>query len=69
MASSKLHYNLNAGHAFLPEEKLVNATAQLLNIEQETVEEGISRLLEADRLVRSGLTGITVCYLPELYEA
>ena len=65
----ELHYNLNAGHAFLPEEKLVNATAQLLNIELETVEDGISRLLEADRLVRSVLTGITVCYLPELYEA
>ena len=65
----ELHYNINAGHAFLPEEKLVNATAQLLNIELETVEEGISRLLEADRLVRSILTGITVCYLPELYEA
>ena len=65
----ELHYNLNAGHAFLPEEKLVNATAQLLNIELETVEDGITRLLEADRLVRSVLTGITVCYLPELYEA
>jgi len=65
----ELHYNLNAGHAFLPEEKLVNATAQLLDIASETVEDGINRLLEADRLVRSVLTGITVCYLPELYEA
>ena len=65
----ELHYNLNAGHAFLPEEKLVNATAQLLNIELETVEDGITRLLEVDRLMRSVLTGITVCYLPELYEA
>ena len=65
----ELRYNLNAGHAFLPEEKLVTATAQLLNITEETVFEGINRLLEVDRLVRSFLAGITVCYLPELYEA
>ena len=65
----ELRYNLTAGHAFLPEEKLINATAQLLSIGIETVSDGISRLLEADRLVRSFLAGITVCYLPELYEA
>ena len=65
----ELRYNLTAGHAFLPEEKLVSATAQLLNIETDTVVDGINRLLEADRLVRSFLAGITVCYLPELYEA
>ena len=65
----ELRYNLSAGHAFLPEEKLVNATAQLLSIEMETVSDGINRLLEVDRLVRSFLAGITVCYLPELYEA
>ena len=65
----ELHYNLSAGHAFLPEEKLIAATAQLLNIESETVSAGVNRLLEVDRLVRSFLAGITVCYLPELYEA
>ena len=65
----ELRYNLSAGHAFLPEEKLTAATAQLLNIETETVSDGITRLLEAERLVRSFLAGITVCYLPELYEA
>ena len=65
----ELRYNLTAGHAFLPEEKLVAATAQLLNIEPDTVTDGINRLLEADRIVRSFLAGITVCYLPELYEA
>ena len=65
----ELRYNLTAGHAFLPEQKLVSATAQLLNIPEETVTEGTNRLLEAGRLVRSFLAGITVCYLPELYEA
>jgi len=65
----ELHYNLAAGHSFLPEEKLVDATAQLLSVESPPVREGISRLLEAERLVRDELAGITVTYLPELYEA
>ena len=65
----ELHYNLTAGHSFLPEDKLVGATAQLLSVESETVFEGVGRLLEAERLVRSTLAGITVDYLPELYRA
>jgi len=65
----ELHYNLSAGHSFLPEEKLSLATAQLLSVETEAVSGGIHRLLESERLVRSELAGITVIYLPELYEA
>ena len=65
----ELSYNLSAGHCFLPEEKLTAATAQLLSVEPEAVQQGISRLLESDRLVRSALAGITVIYLPQLYEA
>ena len=65
----ELRYNLSAGHAFLPEEKLISATAQLLNIEAASVTEGIERLMEAERLVRDHLAGITVLYLPQLHEA
>ena len=65
----ELRYNLTAGHSFLPEEKLVAATAQLLNIEEASVIQGVERLLEGQRLVRDRLAGITVDYLPELYEA
>ena len=65
----ELHYNLQAGHSFLPEEKLIPATAQLLSVENEAVRQGVERLMEADRLVRDALAGITVVYLPELYEA
>jgi len=65
----ELNYNLNAGHSFLPEEKLATATAQLLSVEGEAVAQGIARLLEAERLVRDALAGITVIYLPQLYEA
>ena len=65
----ELHYNMTAGHSFLPEDKLIGATAQLLTVEQEAVRTGVERLLEAERLVRSELAGITVDYLPELHVA
>ena len=65
----ELRYNLNAGHSFLPEDKLIAATAQLLNVSSEIVAERIAQLLEQQRLVRNQLAGITVIYLPALYEA
>jgi exodeoxyribonuclease V alpha subunit len=65
----ELTYNLSAGHSFLPEEKLIIATTQLLNVESSAVAEGISRLIEGEKLVRETLAGITVDYLPALYEA
>ena len=65
----ELSYNLLAGHSFLPEDKLLPATAQLLNVETEVVREAVNRLLGSDRLVRDTLAGIQVIYLPELYEA
>ena len=66
----ELSYNLTGGHCFLPEEKLIAATARLLQLDSdEPVKQGIARLLEADWLVRERLAGITVIYLPELHEA
>lgn len=65
----ELHYNLTGGHSFLPQDKLTAATAQLLSVDPAAVGQGIDRLLECDRLVRQHLAGITVIYLPELYEA
>ena len=65
----ELSYNLTAGHSFLPEEKLIPATAQLLSVEPDSVRQGMERLLEAGRLVRDALAGISVVYLPQLHEA
>ena len=65
----ELSYNLTAGHSFLPEDKLVAATAMLLNVDAQTVAEGVEVLLEGQRLVRCTLAGITVIYLPKLFEA
>ena len=65
----ELSYNLTGGHSFLPEDKLVAATARLLTVEEDTVRQAVERLLEADRLNREQLAGITVISLPQLYEA
>ena len=65
----ELTYNLNAGHSFLPESKLVAATGQLLSVDEVTVCEAIRRLSDAQRLVRDHLAGIDICYLPQLYRS
>ena len=65
----ELNYNLSAGHSFLPTDKLILATTQLLNIDEAAVEKGIERLLDGQRLVRDELANIQVTYLPALYEA
>ena len=65
----ELHYNLLSGHSFLPEDKLVMATSQLLSVAPEAVQKGIDGLLDGQRLVRSSLAGITVIYLTALFAA
>ena len=65
----ELRYNLTAGHSFLPEEKLIGATAMLLSVETEVARSALERLLQSEQLVRAELAGITVIYLPALYEA
>ena len=65
----ELRYNLSAGHSFLPEEKLTQATAQLLSVDTQTVDESIQRLLKGERLVRDSLAGIIIDYLPALHKA
>lgn len=65
----ELGYNLTAGHSFLPEQKLILATAQLLSVEAETVRQGIQRAQEGQRIIPDTLVGIRVDYLPQLYEA
>ena len=65
----ELKYNLSAGHCFLPEDRLIGATAQLLSVEPEAIKQGVERLLQGERLVRAHLAGITVDYLPRIHEA
>ncbi len=65
----ELRYNLQAGHSFLPLNKLIAATAQLLSIGEDVISEGVTRLVEYDRLVCDRLADIEIAYLPELFSA
>ncbi len=65
----ELRYNLTAGHSFLPEDKLINATSNLLSVSEDTVTASVDRLLNYDRLIRDHLAGIDVLYLPELHRS
>ncbi len=65
----ELSFNLTAGHSFLPQDKLVTATGQLLSVEEDSILENMEDLIAHQQLIRCVLAGITVIYLPELYEA
>lgn len=65
----ELTFNQSNGHTFIPRNKLSMATAQLLNLEEEIIDAGITRLSETDRLVTDQVAGLDACYVPELYEA
>ena len=65
----ELTYNLNAGHSFLPKDKLAEATCQLLSVSLPVVLTSLEELLAADRLVQDHLADITVIYLPQLHRA
>ena len=65
----ELQYNLDAGHSFLPKNKLCAATAQILSIDEESVTSRLDQLLEEGTLQQDHLAGIDIVYLPELYEA
>ncbi len=65
----ELTYNLSVGHSFLPEQKLIAATAQLLSIDAETVARVLARAIEGERVVTDVLSDIKVIYLPQLYSA
>ena len=65
----ELRYNLTVGHSFMPVDKLVMATAQLLGLEPEIIQAGTQRLIRDQRITGSRLAGIDVAYLPALYHA
>ena len=65
----ELRYHLTAGHSFLPENKLIDATAQLLSVPPDTVSKCVQKLVFLNRLASDRLAGIDIIYLPDLYIA
>ena len=65
----ELQYNIGNGHVFIPREKLILATAQLLDLEPEPVEEGLDVLLDSGEVRSEPVANVQACYLAALYEA
>ena len=65
----ELTYNQSNGHTFIPRDKLAAATAALLELDPQTILDGIDRLHESGRLILEPVAGLEACYIPELQEA
>lgn len=65
----ELDHNADNGHVFLPENKLLAATAALIGVEGDCLTEGLGALVERGEVVREDIAGVTACYPAGLYGA
>ncbi len=65
----ELQHNSGNGHCFIPRDKLVAATAQLISVSPELVDEALDKLAESNSVICDTVANLNVCYLTELYEA
>jgi exodeoxyribonuclease V alpha subunit len=65
----ELDHNADNGHVFLPEDKLLQATAALIGVEGDCLERGLDELVEQGQVVREDIAGVTACYPAGLYGA
>lgn len=64
----ELIHNSGNGHCFIPRNKLVPATSQLIGVAQDKVEEAIDKLSETGDIRCDTVAGLDACYLAKLYE-
>lgn len=65
----ELQHNSGNGHCFIPRDKLISATSQLISVPADLVSDAIDSLSENGGLVCDKVANLNVCYLTELYEA
>lgn len=65
----ELQHNSGNGHCFIPRDKLIAATSQLISVPADLVSGAIDSLSENGGLVCDKVANLNVCYLTELYEA
>ena len=65
----ELQHNSGNGHCFIPRDKLIAATSQLISVSADLVSDAIDSLSENGGLVCDKVANLNVCYLTELYEA
>lgn len=65
----ELAHNENNGHVFLPREKLIAATSQLLDCGSDAVEAALDDLITRKAVVQEQVANVQGCYLRRLWEA
>lgn len=65
----ELVYNSGNGHCFIPRQKLIAATAQLIGVAEDAVAEGLDVLIETGDLICEPIANTEGCYLARLYTA
>lgn len=65
----ELSYNLNNGHVFLPRDKLIAASAQLIDCPADMVEAALDGLADRGAVRWQMVAKVEACYLRRLYEA
>ena len=65
----ELAHNAGNGHVFLPREKLLSATAQLVGVDTDTVEVALDKLIDSFAVVEKPIANVRGCYLPRMYQA
>ena len=65
----ELAHNAGNGRVFLPREKLLAATAQLVDVDTDMVEAALDKLIDSFAVVEKPIANVRGCYLPRLYQA
>jgi len=65
----ELEHNLNNGHVFLPRDKLLLATAALIDLPAEQMERSLDDLIAGGAVVCEHIAGVEACYLRRFYDA
>ena len=65
----ELAHNAGNGHVFLPREKLLAATAQLVDVDTDMVETALDKLIDSFAVVEKPIANVRGCYLPRMYQA
>ena len=65
----ELAHNAGNGHVFLPREKLLSATSQLVDVDTDMVETALDKLIDSFAVVEKPIANVRGCYLPRMYQA
>ena len=65
----ELQHNSNNGHCFIPKGKLIAATAQLISVDEEDVQNTLEQMIDCGEIICQAIGGVTACYLQSLFEA